>query len=107
MYGPMVDLDPDKVTELAEMLSIMGEPNRLRIILACLETERAVGALAVDLDLSPSLVSHHLRLLRAARILKGRRAGKNVFYTAADYHVRSMVTDMTDHVMEASKSDHA
>ena len=68
----MTGLDPNKVTELAEMLSIMGEPNRLRIILACLDTERAVGALAADLYLSPSLVSHHLRLLRAARILRGR-----------------------------------
>ena len=103
----MTGLDPNKVTELAEMLSIMGEPNRLRIILACLDTERAVGALAADLDLSPSLVSHHLRLLRAARILRGRRAGKNVFYTAADSHVRSMVIDMTDHVMETSLSDDA
>jgi len=45
--------------------------------------------------------------LRAARILRGRRAGKNVFYTAADSHVRSMVTDMTDHVMETSLSDDA
>ena len=97
----MTGLEADKVAELAEMLSIMGEPNRLRIVLACLDQERAVGALATELGLSPSLVSHHLRLLRAARILRGRRAGKNVFYTAADSHVRSMVTDMTDHVMEA------
>ncbi len=97
----MTRLGTDKVAELAEMLSIMGEPNRLRIVLACLDQECAVGALATELGLSPSLVSHHLRLLRAARILRRRRAGKNVFYTAADSHVRSMVTDMTDHVMEA------
>lgn len=87
------------------MLSIMGEPNRLRIIVACLDTERAVGALAEALELSPSLVSHHLRLLRAARILRGRRDGKHVFYTAADAHVRSMITDMIDHVLEASGPD--
>lgn len=102
MIAPLVTLDSDKTAELAEMLSIMGEPNRLRIIVACLDDERAVGALAEELNLSPSLVSHHLRLLRAARILRRRRDGKHVFYTAADAHVRSMITDMVEHVQEAA-----
>ena len=60
-----------------------------------------VGVLADELGLSPSLVSHHLRLLRAARLLAGRREGKRVFYAPADEHVRSVVRDMLDHVAEA------
>lgn len=99
----MATLSTDQIAELAEMLGIMGEANRLRIVLACLDQERPVGALAAELGLSPSLVSHHLRLLRAARILRRRRDGKHMFYTAADSHVRSMVRDMTDHVLEAAE----
>ena len=60
-----------------------------------------MGVLADDLGLSPSLVSHHLRLLRAARLLEGRREGKRVFYSPVDDHVRSMVRDMLAHVAEA------
>ena len=94
-------LSADQTAELAEMLRIMGEPSRLSILLACLEAERPVGELAVELGLSPSLVSHHLRLLRAARIVRARRDGKRVYYTAADAHVRSVVRDLADHVAEA------
>ena len=90
-------LTPDQTAELADMLRIMGDGNRLRIILACLEVERPVGELAAELGLSPSLASHHLRLLRAARILKARREGKHVYYTAADAHVHA--TAMLDGVM--------
>ena len=91
----------DRVTALAEIFHMLGEPNRLRIVLACLEAPVSVGVLADDLDLSPSLVSHHLRLLRAARLLARRREGKRVFYAPADEHVRSVVRDMLDHVAEA------
>ena len=82
------------------MLHIMGDANRLSILLVCLEEERAVGAIADALSLTPSLVSHHLRLLRAARIVKADRQGKQVFYVAADEHVSRMLTDMLEHIAE-------
>lgn len=93
-------LTSDETAELAEMLRLMGEPNRLSILFACLDGERAVGALAEEFGLSPSLVSHHLRLLRAARILRARREGKHVYYAAADDHVRSVLRDLAEHVSE-------
>ena len=95
-------LDPDWVTALAETFHMLGEPNRLRIVLACLAAPVSVGVLADDLGLSPSLVSHHLRLLRAARLLGRRREGKRVFYAPADNHVRSVIGDMLAHVAEAN-----
>jgi DNA-binding transcriptional ArsR family regulator len=91
----------DRVTALAETFHMLGEPNRLRIVLACLKAPVSVGVLADELGISPSLVSHHLRLLRAARLLAGRREGKRVFYAPADDHVRSVVRNMFDHVAEA------
>ena len=90
----------DRVERLAETFHLLGEPNRLRIVLVCLKAPVSVGVLADDLGVSPSLVSHHLRLLRAARLLEGRREGKRVFYAPADDHVRSVIRDMLAHVAE-------
>ncbi|MGD8574200.1 MAG: transcriptional regulator, partial [Gammaproteobacteria bacterium] len=52
------------------------------------------------LQLSPSLASHHLRLLKAARLMRSERRGKQVFYQAADDHVRNMLADMVEHTRE-------
>ncbi|MBM3507140.1 MAG: helix-turn-helix transcriptional regulator [Alphaproteobacteria bacterium] len=93
-------LSPDQTVELADMLRIMGDPNRLGILLACLSAEAAVGRIAASLGLTDSLVSHHLRLLRAARLVRARRQGKQVFYTVADAHVRSVLSDLIAHVRE-------
>ena len=89
-----------QTAELAEIFRLMGDPSRLRILLACLDEPAAVGALAARLDLSSSLVSHHLRLLRAARLVRPTRHGKQVFYIAADEHVRRVLVDMVAHVAE-------
>jgi len=69
-------------------------------VLACLNTPIAVNDIANKLDLSNSLVSHHLRLLRAARIVKADRHGKQVFYVAADQHISRVLTDMLEHIAE-------
>ncbi|WP_397572709.1 ArsR/SmtB family transcription factor [Silanimonas sp.] len=90
----------DQVVELAEMFRLMSDPTRLRIILACLDAPVSVGDMAEGLGLSASLVSHHLRLLRAARLLQADRRGRQVFYVVGDSHIRSMLTDMVDHVAE-------
>ena len=78
----------------------MGDPTRLRIILICLNDPISVGEIAIRLDLSPSLVSHHLRLLRAARVLRAERRGKQMFYSALDDHIRCVIDDMVAHVGE-------
>ena len=94
-------LDTDQTTELAEMFRLMGDSSRLRILLRCLAGPAAVGDIAAGLELSPSLVSHHLRLLRAGRILKATRQGRHVYYAAADDHISRVVADMVAHVGEA------
>ena len=78
----------------------MGDPSRLRIILACSGEPISVNGIAEQLELAHSLVSHHLRLLRAARLARGDRRGKQIFYCLADSHVRRVIADMVDHVME-------
>ena len=93
-------LAEDQVAELADMFRLLGDPSRLRIVLACLDGCRSVGTLVADVGLSQSLVSHHLRLLRAARLLRAERHGKQVHYSIVDEHVRSVLVDMVDHVGE-------
>jgi ArsR family transcriptional regulator, lead/cadmium/zinc/bismuth-responsive transcriptional repressor len=88
------------VAELADLFRLLGDTTRLRIVLSCLHEPKAVGDIANTLDLSSSLVSHHLRLLKAARIVKAQRDGKQVFYAAADQHISDVLEDMLDHIGE-------
>ena len=97
---PVAQLDLDSATELAEIFRLMGDPSRLRIILACSGEPICVGDVAGQLELPQSLVSHHLRLLRAARLVRSERRGKQVFYCLADAHVRCVIADMVEHVQE-------
>lgn len=59
-----------------------------------------VGDMGEELGLSVSLVSHHLRLLRAARLVRFEKRGKQVFYSVADEHIRCVLDDMIDHLAE-------
>ena len=90
----------DAVTQMADLFHLLGDPTRLRIVLACLSQPTAVGEIAATLALSSSLVSHHLRLLRAARIVKAERQGKQVFYAAADAHIGTLLSTMFEHIEE-------
>ena len=93
-------LDEGQTADLADIFRLLGDPTRLSIVLATLPGAIAVAAIARRIGASPSLVSHHLRLLRAARILRAERRGKQVFYSTADGHIRDMLSDMIEHVGE-------
>jgi len=96
---------PDEdITRLAEMFRLMGDSSRLRIILSCLHQPISVSDIANQLDLSQSLVSNHLRLLRGARIVRAQRRGKQVFYVAADAHIQCVIEDMVAHVAEPTRA---
>jgi ArsR family transcriptional regulator len=100
---PLAPLSDDKAVELAEMFRLLGDPSRLRIVIETLDGPQSVGDIAARLNLSPSLVSHHLRLLRAARLLSPERRGKQIFYRLHDAHIAHVIADMVAHVNE----DHA
>jgi len=93
-------LSDDDALALADLFRLLGDASRLKIVVACLEKPLAVSDIADKLGLSVSLVSHHLRLLKGARLVRADRQGKQVFYGADDDHVRRMVEDMVIHVGE-------
>lgn len=89
-----------EIIVLAETFRLLGDPTRLRIVLSCLDQPAAVGAIAEQLSLSQSLVSHHLRLLRAARLVRPQRHARQIFYSLSDDHVADMLRGMMDHIGE-------
>jgi ArsR family transcriptional regulator, lead/cadmium/zinc/bismuth-responsive transcriptional repressor len=95
-----IHLPDDHATALADLFRLLGDPSRLRIVVACLRKPLAVSDIAEKLGLSVSLVSHHLRLLKGARLVRAERQGKQVFYGADDQHVRRMIENMVTHVGE-------
>ena len=95
----LTSLSHNDVTILAETFRLLGDPSRLKIMLCCMKGSTSVGDIAETLDLSQSLVSHHLRLLRGARLVKGARQAKQIFYEVADQHV-SLLLDMAIHIAE-------
>lgn len=103
----MQHLSQDQVRDIAEVFRLLGEPNRLRIVLACLDEPMEVGELGARLGLSQSLTSHHLRLLRTARLLRATRHGRHVAYAIDDDHVRDVLRNMVAHFTEPHEHSHA
>jgi DNA-binding transcriptional ArsR family regulator len=95
------------IQQLAEMFRLLGDPSRLRLVAALCAGPSPASTAAEVAGLSPQLASHHLRLLKAARLVRGIRRGRQIHYDLADDHVRHMLADMADHVAEPHKDDTA
>ena len=102
----MDGMDMEKtVNELAELFKIFGDPTRIRILYAMLDTERCVNDIAGLLDMSQSSVSHQLRILKSSKLVKSRREGKMVFYAPDGDHVRAILNMGMEHVREGENND--
>lgn len=97
---PLDRFSESDISQLADLFSLMGDGSRLSIILACLREPISVSDIVSKVELSQSLVSHHLRLLRAARVVRSERRGRQIFYVAADAHIRCVIEYMLDHIQE-------
>ena len=92
--------DEDTLYDLAELFRIFGDSTRIRILYVLFEAEMCVCDIANLLGMSQSAISHQLRALKSARLVKGRREGKTVFYSLADDHVKTIIDQGLDHVAE-------
>ena len=86
--------------DLAELFKIFGDSTRIRILYALLESELCVCDIARLINVSQSAVSHQLRVLKASKLVKFRREGKVVFYSLADSHVQSILSQGMEHIEE-------
>lgn len=92
--------DELELDSLADLFKVFGDPTRIRILFILFETEVCVCDLAKALNMTQSAVSHQLRILKQSRLVKNRRDGKSVFYSLADEHVRTIIAQGREHILE-------
>lgn len=88
------------VQEIAATFSVLGDPTRIRILDVLAAGELCVCDIATLVGISESAVSHQLRLLRGMRLVRPRRAGRQVFYTVDDQHIVQLMRVAITHVQE-------
>ncbi len=92
--------EEERLLRLAELFKVFGDGTRIRILYVLLEAEVCVCDLARLLGMTQSAVSHQLRILKQAQLIKARRDGKTVFYSLADDHVATLLRQGMEHVCE-------
>ena len=93
-------MDPATVSALSELFKVLGDPTRIRILQALHDTRLCVCDIAETLGMTQSAISHQLRVLRQARLVRARREGRSVFYALDDDHVAHMFEQGLLHVSE-------
>ena len=106
VHQDVIDSVQDKMPEeetlydLAELFKIFGDSTRIRILYVLFESEMCVYDIAQLLSMTQSAISHQLRLLKQARLVKFRREGRTVIYSLRDDHVRTIINQGMAHVEE-------
>lgn len=90
----------EKLDALADLFRVFGDGTRVRILCALFERELCVCHLAEYLGMTQSAVSHQLRILKQARLVRNRRDGKTVYYTLADDHIETIFNQGLTHISE-------
>ncbi len=90
----------DELFDLAELFKIFGDSTRIRILFVLLEAEVCVCDMAAALNMTQSAVSHQLAILKKSKLVKTRREGKSIFYSLADEHVVSIISQGMEHITE-------
>ncbi len=88
----------EELEQLAGFFKVLGDSTRVKILSALYVRELCVCELAGILEMNQPAISHQLRVLRAARVVKGRKQGKHVYYSLDDNHVRKLLHDGLEHI---------
>ena len=90
----------DTLYDLTDLFRIFGDSTRIRILYVLFEAEMCVCDIAALLGMTQSAISHQLRALKNARLVTSRRDGKTVFYSLADDHVKTIIDQGLEHILE-------
>ena len=90
----------EKIFDLAELFKMFGDSTRMKILFVLFESEACTCDLAEVLKMTPSAISHQLKTLQRAKLVKNRRDGRTVYYSLADDHVRTMIEQGMEHIEE-------
>lgn len=89
-----------QLSDLADLFKVFGDSTRIRILFVLFESEVCVCDLAETLNMNQSAISHQLKILKQAKLVTSRREGKSVFYSLADDHVRTIIGQGMEHILE-------
>ncbi len=92
--------DEETLYALSELFKTFGDSTRIKILYVLHEGEMCVCDIASVVDMTQSAISHQLRVLRQMRLVKTRRAGKTVYYSLADDHVKTIISMGIEHIEE-------
>ena len=90
----------EQLYDLAELFKVFGDSTRMRILFVLFEAEVCVCDLAEALNMTVSAISHQLKILKQSKLVKSEKKGRSVFYSLADEHVRSIVEQVMEHILE-------
>ena len=90
----------EKLNDLAELYKVFGDKTRVKILYSLISAERCVRDISSDVKMSLSAVSHQLKILKQAKLVKYRRDGKSIIYSIADEHVKTILQNGMEHINE-------
>ncbi|MBR3870718.1 MAG: helix-turn-helix transcriptional regulator [Clostridia bacterium] len=88
------------ICDLADLYKVFGDTTRMKILFALLESEMCVCAIAELLSMNQSAISHQLKVLKNANLVGNRREGKTIYYFLADDHVKTIIAQGFEHLIE-------
>lgn len=92
--------EENQLYDLAELFKVFGDSTRIRILFVLFEAEVCVCDLAEALHMTQSAISHQLKILKQNKLVKNRREGKSIYYSLADDHVKTIVAQGMEHILE-------
>lgn len=90
----------EEIYYLSEFYKVFGDSTRIKILYLLVDRELCVNDIAAELAMTPSSISHQLRVLKQHRLVKFRRDGKTVYYSLADHHVETILNQGLEHIEE-------
>ena len=94
------EIDEEILYDLADLFKVFSDTTRIKILFALMDKNLCVADIAETIGASQSAVSHQLRILKQARLVKFQREGKNVIYALSDDHVHTMLDQGMTHICE-------
>jgi ArsR family transcriptional regulator len=94
------DLGEQELLELADLFKMFSDSTRIKILYDLFDGEKNVTEICDDIDMNQSAVSHQLKALKTAKLIKSRREGKSVMYSLDDDHVKTIIAMGKDHIEE-------
>lgn len=95
-----MNFSDEELIDVAELFKLFGDSTRVRILCLLFEAELCVNEIAEGIGMNQSAVSHQLRILKQGKLVKSRRDGKAMLYSLADDHVKTILNQGLEHILE-------